>query len=533
MFKRIFVLAATSLLAACAWAQPSNPQVRDSATDPTGVSCTAAAPILRYKAGGTSKMYSCTGSNGTVYEAMGGGGGTPGGADTQVQYNDSGVFGADAYFTWNKSTHTAQIGTGSAPATTTITGAGITTPTLAASAGVSAPVVNTNGWAINTSICLYAEGASITRAPHTGGNPIGAQLAGGGLAGNYSYLLSTSFWGNGHAIYFNDGIDGSTSTQMLARYTVGNSTYGGITVPAAHTACAATIAAGGRAFLLLGMDEVNNDQNNSIAIGTTVSNLQAEVAAAQADGYIVVLLTAPSQNFTASNTANIDALNGTISSGNGTFPFVVDMQKWIADPADTNYWDTSGPHPNVNGHKVIAANLLGCMIAGGCQNQYDQTTYTSPVVVVQPNNAGRTIIGTDGSLTLPGPLKLNGGTMTNQPLMVWSGTGTCSPQYAYCTNSAQWTPSSPITITKFTIYASTAPAGCTNAGSFVINLNSFGSILSTINFVNGTSAYTNSGLSINVGTGGGPLAIATGTVAATGCSPYANTINWTVEYKMQ
>ena len=37
-----------------------------------------------------------------TWEDAGGGGGTPGGADTQVQYNDGGAFGGDANWTWDK-----------------------------------------------------------------------------------------------------------------------------------------------------------------------------------------------------------------------------------------------------------------------------------------------------------------------------------------------------------------------------------------------------------------------------------------------
>jgi hypothetical protein len=40
--------------------------------------------------------------SGTTLNAAGGGGGTPGGANTNVQYNDSGAFGGDANFTWDK-----------------------------------------------------------------------------------------------------------------------------------------------------------------------------------------------------------------------------------------------------------------------------------------------------------------------------------------------------------------------------------------------------------------------------------------------
>jgi hypothetical protein len=37
--------------------------------------------------------------------ATGGGGGTPGGSDTQVQFNDGGAFGGDSALTWNKTTN--------------------------------------------------------------------------------------------------------------------------------------------------------------------------------------------------------------------------------------------------------------------------------------------------------------------------------------------------------------------------------------------------------------------------------------------
>lgn len=45
-----------------------------------------------------------------VAAVISGGGGTPGGSDTQVQFNDAGAFGGDAGFTYNKTTDTATIG---------------------------------------------------------------------------------------------------------------------------------------------------------------------------------------------------------------------------------------------------------------------------------------------------------------------------------------------------------------------------------------------------------------------------------------
>jgi hypothetical protein len=46
----------------------------------------------------------------------GGGGGTPGGSNTQVQYNNSGAFAGSSAFTWNNSSQILNIGTGAADA---------------------------------------------------------------------------------------------------------------------------------------------------------------------------------------------------------------------------------------------------------------------------------------------------------------------------------------------------------------------------------------------------------------------------------
>lgn len=48
----------------------------------------------------------------TIDAAGGAGGGTPGGADTQVQFNDGGSFGGDTGLTYNKTTDTLTVGTG-------------------------------------------------------------------------------------------------------------------------------------------------------------------------------------------------------------------------------------------------------------------------------------------------------------------------------------------------------------------------------------------------------------------------------------
>ena len=64
--KRIIGLTALLIFAAAAWAQPNNPSVRDTGSDPTGNTCSSAAPILRY----SGTYYGCNGSS--VYAALAG-----------------------------------------------------------------------------------------------------------------------------------------------------------------------------------------------------------------------------------------------------------------------------------------------------------------------------------------------------------------------------------------------------------------------------------------------------------------------------
>jgi hypothetical protein len=61
--------------------------------------------------GGINGYVLATNGAGNLYWTAGGGGGngTPGGSNTQVQYNDSGTFGGSAFFTFNESTNNVNI----------------------------------------------------------------------------------------------------------------------------------------------------------------------------------------------------------------------------------------------------------------------------------------------------------------------------------------------------------------------------------------------------------------------------------------
>lgn len=67
-----------------------------------GVSLATAATTLNFV--GTAVTASGTGATKTITITGGGGSGTPGGSDTQVQFNDGGSFGGNAGMTFNKTT---------------------------------------------------------------------------------------------------------------------------------------------------------------------------------------------------------------------------------------------------------------------------------------------------------------------------------------------------------------------------------------------------------------------------------------------
>lgn len=59
--------------------------------------------------GGTSGQVLSTDGTGNLSWITGGGGGSPGGGNTQIQFNDNGVFGGNAALTFNKNTNNVQI----------------------------------------------------------------------------------------------------------------------------------------------------------------------------------------------------------------------------------------------------------------------------------------------------------------------------------------------------------------------------------------------------------------------------------------
>ena len=154
----------------------------------------------------------------------GGGGGTPGGSTTQVQFNDAGAFGGDADLVWNKTTNvlgitgdvnlsdggtyttTLQTITPTAARTISLPDA---TGTVALVAGSSGAIIYNNGGALAGISTLSYDGTTLTTA--------------GRFVNSYNATASTpakSFTGT----WFTGGTSTTTKPQVLVEPTGATST---------------------------------------------------------------------------------------------------------------------------------------------------------------------------------------------------------------------------------------------------------------------------------------------------------------------
>lgn len=119
----------------------------------------------------------CYAVNGTCLSS--GGGGSPGGSDTQVQFNDSGSFGGDAGFTFNKTTDYINIGNNSSPGgILTQNSGGVLDNTAAFGVSPETPTINPTDK--GTSVALLAGDGGAT----SGAGGVISLIAGSAQGGN-------------------------------------------------------------------------------------------------------------------------------------------------------------------------------------------------------------------------------------------------------------------------------------------------------------------------------------------------------------
>lgn len=134
-----------------------------------------------------------------------GGGGTPGGSDTQVQYNNAGAFGGSAKFTWTDSTSTMLLGAAGASAS-------ITTATGVTSGQDGGDLAITLGAGAPTGSSAHGGGFTITA---------GAAGAGGGAGGGLTFTAGAGAGGSGAGGSVNFTTGASSTTAGHFRVTLG------------------------------------------------------------------------------------------------------------------------------------------------------------------------------------------------------------------------------------------------------------------------------------------------------------------------
>ena len=124
--------ANTSLVSNLSANLKTNTTISGNLTLPANVNATTSANIslgsvtnVHIEGGVNGYVLQTDGAGNLSWTAGGGGGnGVPGGSNTQIQYNDTGVFGGSAFLTFNENTNTFQVA-GNLIANTTQIGAGV------------------------------------------------------------------------------------------------------------------------------------------------------------------------------------------------------------------------------------------------------------------------------------------------------------------------------------------------------------------------------------------------------------------------
>lgn len=253
--------------------------------------------------GGTNGQFLQTdGSGGLSWTTGGGGGnGSPGGTNTQVQYNNAGAFGGDAGFTYNDVTNTLTVGSiiGNGSGLSAIAGANVTGIVANAAFATLAATANTVAGANVTGTVANATYALTTAAANTAGTVTTAAQPNITSVGTLSALSVTGNVSAGNVSATT--VTGSLATAAQPNITsVGTLTALTVSGNANLGAVANVKIAGGTTGQFLSTDGNGNLSwaTGGGGSGASISNGTSSVSVVQSNGNVVVSTANNAMNWT-------------------------------------------------------------------------------------------------------------------------------------------------------------------------------------------------------------------------------------------
>jgi len=305
----------------------------------------------------------------------GGGNGTPGGSNTQVQYNDSGSFGGNVGFTFNEITGALNV-PGNVTAPYFIGNASYAT--FAASATTVTASSQPNITSVGSLVSLTVLGNSNTGNIYTSGvsgNISGANvITANTFVGNFTGNLSGTFTGNFVGNLSAGNITSNANVNFTTASNVSLGAVGNVKIT------------GGTANYVLKTDGAGNLSwvVQSSASGSNISNGTSNVNIPTSNGNVITsingnnILFVTSTGLFVSSPGNITARQFISNVAIGNAPFVVTSTTTVANlSASTAGTVTTNAQPNITSVGVLSSlnvgNATGNLIVSNATGNWNIT----------------------------------------------------------------------------------------------------------------------------------------------------------------